>query len=241
VDDQYGSDDEHGPDGPGQERPGPGGALARLSDRLQQWDDRHRATSFVPASETIAIDVRRHPFLLLAPVLRTLVALVVLGAGLTLVPLLTFAVVTAVWARVRHRSGLRTAATVALGATGALLLVTVLAGPLLPVVLLLAWLTEDVADWWSDRLVVSDKRIYRRYGVVTRHAPSISLTAVAYIDASVPPVGRLLRYGTLSLDSVAQQDAPLSRFDLVPDVVAVSHDILRLRSAAMPRFPPPTY
>ena len=57
------------------------------------------------------------------------------------------------------------------------------------------------------------------------------------IDASVPPLGRLLGYGTLSLDSVAQRDAPLSRFDHVPDVVARSHEILELRSRAMPKFP----
>ena len=49
--------------------------------------------------------------------------------------------------------------------------------------------------------------------------------------------GSLLGYGTLSLDSVAQRDAPLSRFDHVPGVVQVSHDILELRSRAMPRFP----
>ena len=58
-------------------------------------------------------------------------------------------------------------------------------------------------------------------------------------DAAVPPLGCVLRYGTLRLDSVAQRDAPLSRFDLIPDVVRVSHEILRLRTAAMPKFPQP--
>ncbi len=110
-------------------------------------------------------------------------------------------------------------------------------GPLPAVVLLLLWLAEDVADWVCDRLVVTDKRIYRRYGVVTGHSPSISLMAVAYLDAAVPPLGRLLHYGTLRLDSAAQNDAPLSRFDLVPDVVEVSHEILRLRTKAMPKYP----
>lgn len=228
-------------DGPPQQPPSAGGALARLRDRVQQWDDRYRATSFVAAAETVVIDVRRHPFLLLTPALRTLAGLVVLLAGLTLMPLLVFAGVTAAWARIRLRLDAGATALVAGGATAALFLLAVLVGPLLCVALLLLWLGEDVADWWSDRLVVSDKRIYRRYGVVTRHSPSISLAAVAYLDASVPPIGRLLRYGTLSLDSAAQQDAPLSRFDLVPDVVAVSHDILRLRAAAMPRYPPTAY
>jgi hypothetical protein len=112
---------------------------------------------------------------------------------------------------------------------------------LLLLVLLLGWLAEDVADWYSDRLVVTDKRIYRRHGVITRHSPSISLMAIAYIDAAVPPLGQLLHYGTLRLDSVAQRDAPLSRFDQIPDVVPVSHEILRLRAAAMPKGPPQVY
>lgn len=221
--------------------PSSGGPLARLTDRVRQWDDRYRATSFVPASETVVIDVRRHAWLLLTPALRTAAGLAVLVAGLTLLPLLVLVVVTAAWARVRLHSGLRVAAMVGLGSTVALFLLAVLVGPLLCVLLLLLWLADDLADWWSDRLVVSDKRIYRRHGVITRHSPSIALTAVAYIDAAVPPSGRVWGYGTLSLDSVSQQDAPLSRFDLVPDVVAVAHDILRLRAAAMPRFPPPSY
>ena len=36
---------------------------------------------------------------------------------------------------------------------------------------------------------------------------------------------------------MAQRDAPLSRFDHIPAVTAVSHEILELRSSAMPRFP----
>jgi hypothetical protein len=39
---------------------------------------------------------------------------------------------------------------------------------------------------------------------------------------------------------VAQRDDPLSRFDLIPDVVSVSHEILRLRAAAMPKGPQQT-
>jgi hypothetical protein len=144
---------------------------------------------------------------------------------------------TAVWAGWRFRAGLRTTGLVTLATTAALALLDALFGPLLCLLLLLGWVLDDVADWYCDRLVVTDKRIYRRYGVLTQHAPSISLTAIAYLDASVPPLGRVFGYGTLSLDSVAQRDAPLSRFDHIPAVTAVSHEILELRSSAMPRFP----
>lgn len=227
--------------GPARARAGLSEGAARLRtalrDRFAAWDERARTHTFVPASETVVIDVRRHPFLLVPPVVRTLVALVVVVVGPRLVPLLVLAGVTAVWASTRMKPSLKNTALAALGSTIGLVVVEALVGTPLTVLVLLLWLAEDVADWWTDRLVVTDRRIYRRHGVVTRHSPSIALTAVAFVDAAVPPLGRALRYGTLRLDSVAQRDAPLSRFDLIPDVVQVSHEILRLRSAAMPRFP----
>jgi hypothetical protein len=146
--------------------------------------------------------------------------------------------VTAVWAQVRLAGGLRRSAIIGAVAAGTVLVLQALDGrrwDALLLALLLLWLLEDVLDWHSDRLVVTDKRIYRRHGVITRRSPSISLTAIAYIDAAVPPLGQLLHYGTLRLDSVAQRDDPLSRFDLIPDVVPVSHEILRLRAARCPR------
>lgn len=232
-----------------QERPSPRrrvqdaarGGAARLrtevGDSLRAVDDRMRTATFVSATETVRIDVRRHPFVLTAPGLRTLAGTVALAAGPQLSHLLVFGVLTAVWAGWRFRAGLRTTGLTALVATAALAVLDALLGPAVPLLLLSVWLLDDLADWYCDRLVVTDKRIYRRYGVLTQHSPSISLTAIAYLDASVPPLGRLFGYGTLSLDSVAQRDAPLSRFDHVPGVVAISHEILELRSQAMPRFP----
>ena len=214
-----------------------GRGWSRLTDAARRWDERLSAASFVSASEDVRIDVRRHPSVLVVPALRTLAGVVALAAGLRLVPLLVFCVLVAVWSSQRLRGGLRSTATTAGVVTLALVVLGLVAGALLCLLLLLLWLAEDAADWYTDRLVVTDKRIYRRYGVLTQHAPSISLTAIAYLDASVPPLGRLLGYGTLSLDSAAQHDAPLSRFDLVPDVVPISHEILELRSRALPKFP----
>ena len=208
-----------------------------VRDAWRAWDDRMRAASFVSASETVRIDVRRHPFVLAVPALRTLAGTVALAAGPRLSHLLVFALLTALWAGWRFRAGLRTTGLVALVATAVLAVLDALWGPLVCLLLLLVWLLDDTADWYCDRLVVTDKRIYRRYGVLTQHAPSITLTAIAYLDASVPPLGRVFGYGTLTLDSVAQRDAPLSRFDHVPAVVAVSHEILELRGRAMPKFP----
>lgn len=218
-------------------REGAGRVRARLRgapDLLRGWDTGHRSTSFVPPTESVELDVRRHPFVLAWPAARTASGLLVLLAGPGLPAVLAFLVVTALWSHARLGGGLRRAAVVA--AAG--LLVLLVAPTPLTLLVLGLWLAEDVADWRCDRLVVTNRRIYRRYGVLTAHSPSIALTAVAFIDASVPPLGRLLHYGTLQLDSVAQRDAPLARLDLLPDVTAVSHDILRLRAAALPKFPP---
>jgi hypothetical protein len=233
--------DDPPPSPPRRLRTGLRSTAARLrtevGDSLRAFDDRMRAATFVSATELVRIDARRHPFVLAVPGVRTLAGTVALAAGPRLSHLLVFGVLTAVWAGWRFRAGLRTTGITALVATAALAVLDALWGPALCLLLLALWLLDDVADWYCDRLVVTDKRIYRRYGVVTQHSPSISLTAIAYLDASVPPLGRLLGYGTLSLDSVAQRDAPLSRFDHVPGVVAVSHEILELRSKAMPKFP----
>ena len=234
VFDALGEDDR--PDAPA----GPSGlrrAVTRARERATLWDDGRRSTSFVPPTETVQIDLRRHPFVMVPALLRTVTGLVVVVGGPRFWPLVVLAAAIALWALARLRTGLRRTAMIAAGTTVGTAVLLLVAGPVLCVLALLTWLLEDVADWWSDRLVISDKRIYRRYGVITGHSPSISLMGVVYIDASVPPLGRLLHYGTLQLDSAAQEDAPLSRLELVPDVVAVSHEILRLRSAAMPRFP----
>ncbi len=218
-------------------------AARRLQARVGEGFEAQRYV-FVPAAEVVALDVRRHPLVLLPPVLRTAAGLALPLLGPRLLPVLWFAAITAVWAQLRLSAGLKRSAVLGGAAAATAVLLLGLDGwrpNLLLLLLLLGWLAEDVADWYSDRLVVTNKRIYRRHGVITRHSPSISLMAIAYIDAAVPPLGQLLRYGTLRLDSVAQRDAPLSRFDQIPDVVPVSHEILRLRAAAMPSGPPVVY
>ncbi len=212
----------------------------RLRDRAVKWSDRYRSNAFVADSETVVIDERRHPLLLLLPGLRTLAGLLALATGPSLSGLLLFFVLTALWAQFRLRTGLRRTALLAAGAVAALLVLS-LSGPLLCAVLLLGWFAEDCADWYTDRLVVSDRRIYRSYGVVIRHSPSISLTGIAYLDTAILPLGSWWTAGTLRLDSVAQRDAPLSRIDLLPDVIAQSHRILELRSRMLAKYPPQVY
>lgn len=191
----------------------------------------------MPDGEVVHVDERQHPVALLVPGLRTLLGLVALCTGLRLLPLLLFAAAVGWWASSRMHVSARTAAICAAVASVALLYLGT-GSPLrwsLAAVLVMAWGAEDALGWWDDRLVITDKRVYRRYGWVTQHAPSMALQSAVFVDVSTGPLERLFGCGTLRFDSAAQRDAPLSRFDLVADVERVHHRVLELRAAAMRR------
>lgn len=209
---------------------------AYLRDRA-----RHRRTAHLSPGEHVEIDKQQHKLVLAAPALRTVFGLVALISpiwhlqtlvlfGLLVVVSLRHRVV-APWPRVLVASLVVTVLVgLARTATSGVWINLALGG-------LVIWLLDDVLDWYSDRLLVTNRRLYRLYGVVVTHRPSMSLTGVAFIDVSVSPLGRIFHYGTLMLDSAAQRDAPLQRFDFLPDAIDVQRDILRLRQAALPKFP----
>lgn len=211
------------------------------------WSSRLRALPWAPLArypslaqgDAVVLDVRRHPITLFSPGVRSVAALTVLWTDIaTLWVLLLFGLSVAAWSRARFSTGMKRSLLVA----ALLSLPLLIAGggwAVVVTVVLALWLLEDVADWYTDRLVVSRKRIYRLYGVLTKHSPSMALTAVTFIDAEETPLGRFLGYGTVKLDSVAQRDEPLSRFERLPSPQFVHVKILELRTAAMPHYPTP--
>lgn len=206
-------------------------ALARLA--LQPGD-----TSFVPPHETVELERRQHPAVLAPAAVRTVTALLALSSGAAPLLVVLFAAATAWWARERMHRRWRTAAAVAGAATVVLLWLS--SAPLrwaLAVVLVWLWLAEDVVDWWQERLVVTDQRIYRHYGWLTRHAPSMALLSAVFVDVSSSPWERLFGSGTLRFDSAAQRDAPLSRFAMLPDVEQVHRTVLALRAGSARPYP----
>lgn len=192
----------------------------------------------LPPGDEVALDVRRHPITLATPLARTVLGLLVLTINAATAQLtLLFAVTVVLWARSRVHAGWRLSLLIA-ALTSLLLLIVPRGGAgALAVIGLLLWLAEDVADWYVDRMVVTHKRVYRLYGVFTRHSPSIALTSVAFIDPLQSLLGRVFGYGTILLDSAAQRDEPLSRFDHLPEADYVHVRILELRAAAIPKFP----
>lgn len=197
----------------------------------------------IPPGDRVDVDVRRHPMVLAVPAFRTAVAFLLLsGTPATGTALVFFLASCVLYVRQRHWGGWRTAVLTAT-VLSALLLVfgnaqQAVGLRVLVALALFGWLLYDLADWHLDRLVVTNQRIYRLYGVVTTHGPSISLLSITFIDPLEGPLGRLLGYGSLLLDSAAQEDQPLARFDFLPNAVGLQVRILELRLAAMTSTPP---
>lgn len=209
----------------------PRSALVRLT--LQPGD-----TSFVPPHEQVELERRQHPAVLAPAGSRTLAGLLALCTAMHPLFVLLLVGTTAWWAHERLHRGWKRAGV--LGVVAAVVLLWLSTSPLrwaLGIVLLWAWLAEDVADYWQERLVVTDQRIYRRYGWVTRHAPSMALLSAVFVDVSSSPWERLFGAGTLRFDSAAQRDAPLSRFAMLPDVEHVHRTVLALRAGSPRPYP----
>ena len=211
------------------------------------WSSRLRSLPWAPLArypalaqgDTVVLDVRRHPITLLSPGVRSVAGLTALWTdAATPWVLLLFVLSVVTWSRARFSRVLKRSFLIA-GLLSVPLLITSGTGAVVVTAVLVLWFLEDVADWYTDRLVVSRKRIYRLYGVLTKHSPSMALTAVTFIDVEETPLGRFLRYGTVKLDSVAQRDEPLSRFERLPEAQFVHVKILELRTAAMPQYPTP--
>lgn len=90
----------------------------------------------------------------------------------------------------------------------------------------LARLGWQVLEYTNDRFVITDRRIFRLSGVLTRNVASMpldKLTDLIY-HRSVP--GRILGYGTIVVET-AGQDQALSSIDYLPQPDRVYRQISR--------------
>lgn len=72
-----------------------------------------------------------------------------------------------------------------------------------------------VWQWWVDRIVVTDQRIFEVSGVLTRKVASMPVGGVIDMTYRRTVMGRLLGYGDLVLES-AGQDQALSSIEKLP-------------------------
>jgi len=222
-----------------------GGGGASTPSVVDRWREtlHERRYEYVQDPDDVKLDLREHVVTLAQPLLRTICGAVALVAPHPAAPVIIFALIVAVLVRRRRRLDLGQTVIVAvvagLGIAYAGSRQTSVTVHVVLLVVLLLWLVLDIYVWYDDRLIVTGRRIYRVYGMVTKHGPSMALSSVAYIDVELPPLGQAFNYGTLVLDSAAQRDDPLSHFAYLPDAVQVHKQILALRAAALRTLPRP--
>ena len=68
---------------------------------------------------------------------------------------------------------------------------------------LLAWRTSG---WWVARYVITNERVLLIEGIVSRRVRAVPLSKVTHTDYRRTLSGRLLGYGTISLDSAGSHD-----------------------------------
>jgi membrane protein YdbS with pleckstrin-like domain len=83
-------------------------------------------------------------------------------------------------------------------------------------ILLAARLVWCALQWREDWFVVTDRRLVIRSGLLTRRISMMPLIKVTDLSFSRPPIGRLLGYGEIVIES-AGQDQALRRIRHLPN------------------------
>ena len=80
----------------------------------------------------------------------------------------------------------------------------------------LLWVTWQIADWWYDRFILTNKRVMVVSGIITRNVAMMPLLRVTDMKYVQNPLGRMLNYGTFVLESAGQEQA-LSKITNLPN------------------------
>lgn len=88
----------------------------------------------------------------------------------------------------------------------------------LALVLALGYLGWKFAEWWYERLIITDRRLLLVNGIIARRVAVMPLRKVTDMTFIQPPLGRLFEaygWGTFVFES-AGQDQALSRVRFIP-------------------------
>ncbi|HEY2220753.1 PH domain-containing protein [Actinomycetospora sp.] len=84
-----------------------------------------------------------------------------------------------------------------------------------------------VAEWWVEKVVITDKRVMLTQGVLTQKVGMMPLGKVTDLTFERTLNGRMLGYGTMIIESAGQIQA-LNRIDFLPDPEEVYEAISEL-------------
>ena len=73
--------------------------------------------------------------------------------------------------------------------------------------IVLGWVLWDVAQWYYDRFVLTNKRVMLIEGVIARKVAMMPLSKVTDMKYTQAPTGRLLGYGSFEVESAGQEQA----------------------------------
>ena len=88
----------------------------------------------------------------------------------------------------------------------------------------LVWFGWQLADWYLEDFVITDKRVLLVSGIITRRVAIMPLSKVTDLTYERTLAGRLLGYGVFIVESAGQQQA-LSRIDYLPTPERLYQDV----------------
>jgi len=71
----------------------------------------------------------------------------------------------------------------------------------------MGWVLWDVAEWYYDRFILTNKRVMLIEGIISRKVAMMPLNRVTDMKYTQSPMGRVLGYGTFELESAGQEQA----------------------------------
>jgi membrane protein YdbS with pleckstrin-like domain len=71
----------------------------------------------------------------------------------------------------------------------------------------IGWVLWDVAEWYYDRFILTNKRVMLIEGIVARRVAMMPLARVTDMKYTQTPLGRVLGYGLFEIESAGQDQA----------------------------------
>jgi membrane protein YdbS with pleckstrin-like domain len=79
---------------------------------------------------------------------------------------------------------------------------------------IMGWVLWDVAEWYYDRFVLTNKRVMLVEGILARNVAMMPLGRVTDMKYTQSPLGRVLGYGTFEIESAGQEQALRNVYNL---------------------------
>jgi membrane protein YdbS with pleckstrin-like domain len=74
-------------------------------------------------------------------------------------------------------------------------------------IVIMGWVLWDVAEWYYDRFILTNKRVMLIEGIISRRVAMMPLARVTDMKYTQSALGRVLGYGTFELESAGQEQA----------------------------------